>query len=69
MTIPEEKPGGHLCEGSTKSGAYGNATYKCFEDPEGFFWVDNEEYGNQVNFCPYCGTKAPRAAEMEESRA
>ena len=37
---------------------YGNAIYDCFEDDEGRLITQGEEYGNQVNFCPFCGYKA-----------
>jgi len=26
----------------------------------GEMWVSNDEYQNQVNFCPFCGKKAPK---------
>ena len=41
--------------------AYGYERYK-----PGQFWVGNGEYGSQVNFCPYCGAKAPVQVETIE---
>ena len=37
---------------------YGNAIHDCYEDEEGRLIAQGEEYGNQVNFCPFCGYKA-----------
>jgi hypothetical protein len=37
---------------------YGNAISYCFEDVDGKLFVENGEYENQVNFCPFCGYKA-----------
>mgnify|MGYP001578585685 FL=1 len=31
----------------------------CMEDEHGHFDVSNDEYGSYVNFCPFCGEKAP----------
>lgn len=46
-------------EETTKS--YGPAIVSCieYEYERGKFWVGNDEYCNQVNFCPFCGVKAP----------
>lgn len=30
----------------------------CFEDLDGRLFVENGEYGSQVNYCPQCGYKA-----------
>ncbi|MBL7204560.1 MAG: hypothetical protein ISS63_09535 [Desulfobacteraceae bacterium] len=30
----------------------------CEEQENGTFVVGNGEYGNEVNFCPFCGKKA-----------
>jgi predicted aspartyl protease len=38
---------------------YREAITQCHEDEDGRFWVDNEVNGSQVNFCPFCGGKAP----------
>lgn len=38
---------------------YGNAIDLCEEHEDGTFWAGNSEYGSQVNFCPFCGQKAP----------
>lgn len=37
--------------------AYGDAVYQCFGE-NGKLFVDNHEYCNQVNYCPFCGYKA-----------
>ena len=39
--------------------AYGMAADLCTEDDNGKFWISNGEYCNQVNYCPFCGVKAP----------
>ena len=49
----------HFCTGTLPSAHYGEALYECGED-EGRLWVRNDEYTSQVNYCPYCGYKAPR---------
>jgi len=38
---------------------WGNAIDLCEGHEDGTFWVGNSEYGSQVNFCPFCGQKAP----------
>ena len=48
----------HCCAGDLPSRHYGSALYQCAED-EGRLWVENNEYASQVNYCPYCGHKAP----------
>lgn len=40
----------------------GHAIDDCDEDARGFFWVWNDEYASPVNYCPFCGMKAPRPA-------
>lgn len=67
----------HHCEGRSRSGAYGDAITECWEAPghgqeidpgqflPGQFWVGNGEYWSAVNFCPYCGAKAPVHSEIE----
>ena len=37
---------------------YGTAISLCFEDSDGLLWADNNEYRNQVNFCPFCSYEA-----------
>ncbi len=53
----------HHCEKDYKSAAYGHAIDCCSEDENGYFWVGNGEYANQVNYCPFCGAKAVTPAE------
>lgn len=50
----------HCCEnqGRNDSG-YGIAIDDCSEDEEGQFWCGNGEYSTQVEYCPFCGQKAP----------
>ena len=51
----------HECiipEWEMKETMYGNAIYNCKEDDEGRLIAEGGEYGNQVNFCPFCGYKA-----------
>jgi hypothetical protein len=56
------------CTGELPQGAYGAAVTTCVEDEAGRFWVSNQdmygnlEYASQVNFCPFCGVKAPTPA-------
>ena len=42
---------------------YGDAFDICWKE-KGKLFVSNNEYLNQVNFCPYCGFKA----EVQEKR-
>lgn len=37
---------------------FGHAIVRCWEDKNGKLWVDNREYGTQVNFCPFTGKEA-----------
>jgi hypothetical protein len=50
----------HDCGGSPPEfpNSCGIAIYECIGDKEGRLWVRNGEYGNQVNYCPWCGFKA-----------
>lgn len=52
-------------------GGWGHAIDNgCEEDERGFFWVGNDEYASPVDFCPFCGTRAPRpAAETDAYRS
>jgi hypothetical protein len=45
---------------------YGEAFDVCWEE-KGKLFVSNNEYSNQVNFCPYCGYKAEIQVERKES--
>lgn len=45
------------CPKSSEINMYGIAVDRCYEDKEKLF-VTNNEYANQVNFCPFCGYKA-----------
>lgn len=58
----------HKCEGDLPLEGYGAALDKCYEDEDGKFWIDNDEYASQVNYCPYCGKKAPvQVSSIEDS--
>jgi hypothetical protein len=50
----------HLCKApyEAERSLWGKAITKCEEDENNKLFVDNEEYGSQVNFCPYCGYQA-----------
>jgi hypothetical protein len=50
--------GRHSCDGQLPERVYGAAIDYCRENERGEFWVGNEEYESQVNYCPYCGAGA-----------
>jgi hypothetical protein len=57
----------HSCDWQEKphpmlegEGIYGDAVDLCYEDSEGKLWVTNGDRGNQVNYCCWCGYKAPQ---------
>lgn len=60
-----KKQNGHRCEsiatgmGMLEVGGYGEAVCDCWEGEDGTFVADNGEYANRVNYCPFCGAKAP----------
>lgn len=45
---------------------YGGAIDSCYGYDDGQFWAANGEYGSLVNFCPFCGEKAPVQAWRNE---
>ena len=53
------KDNGHTCSYYVPGINYGPAIDVCVEDERGKYWVDNDEYSSQVNYCPFCGSKAP----------
>ncbi len=60
MTLPDEP---HVysvsCdERDWKHRGHGFAIDRIYEDEEGRFWVTNDEYTSQVNFCPWTGKEA-----------
>jgi hypothetical protein len=57
--MAEEVKSGHDCEDTPESkyGQYGPAISNCWSQ-DGELWVGNDEYANQVNFCPFCGSPA-----------
>lgn len=42
---------------------YGPAVDCCNEDDDGVLIAENGEYGTVVNYCPFCGYKAPKSIE------
>lgn len=56
----------HKCKGGIFYEHFGKEIdgthFNCFESELGQFWfsVSNCEYAYRVNYCPYCGKKAPR---------
>ncbi len=44
--------------GEHKSVLYGEAVNDCYESTDGGLYVTNGEFGNRVNYCPFCGYKA-----------
>ncbi len=52
----------HHCRGDRLYGPYGSIDdpdYECYENDQGEFWATMGEYSGQVNYCPFCGVKAP----------
>lgn len=51
----------HSCEPQYKlnHGSYGCAVTWCAEKDNGEFWAGNDEYCNNVPFCPFCGQASP----------
>ena len=60
LTGEDTVPAGHLCDRSLPCFDYGDAVRMCWTDSHGRMFISNGEYGNQVNFCPYCGKKADK---------
>jgi hypothetical protein len=54
----------HKCAGHFPSASYGSAIDQCREFEDGTLWVDNDEYSNRVNFCPYCGYRAQKLMQF-----
>ncbi len=67
MSDSQEKR--HRCDWWSDSAACGSAVDYCVEDGTGRFWAGNGEYESRVNWCPYCGARAPvqRDEESEPS--
>jgi hypothetical protein len=61
----------HECDGRITCGEYGVAhgveLRGCAEDDDGRLWLGYFEVGQQVGFCPYCGTKAKVMPEIDVS--
>lgn len=48
---------------------YGPAITEILESEDGEFWATNGEYTSQINYCPWCGLKAPKQIENALSAA
>jgi hypothetical protein len=51
---------------------HGTAVTRCFETLDGRLFVEGgmgPEYGNQVNFCPFCGFAASVSVKAENLKA
>ncbi len=57
----------HTCEGQLPHRPYGPAIIYCMETDTGHFLCGGEEYESEVNYCPYCGAKAPTQVEIKEA--
>lgn len=56
----------HKCTCKVPHAIYGPAVNLCREDHNGTYWVGNGEYASQVNYCPFCGKKAPTQIKDED---
>jgi len=45
---------------------YGGAVIDCLERIDGKLYVNNGEYGNRVNYCPFCGYKAKMQMKLKK---
>jgi hypothetical protein len=54
----------HYCEVHCRQHLRGAAIDYCFLDIDGCLFVQNGEYGSQVNFCPVCGYEAKMKIKM-----
>lgn len=59
MTLHVCEP--HYAKDKGNIAGYGEAITVCYETEQaiGEFWAANGEYASRVNFCPFCGEKAP----------
>ncbi len=49
----------HRCQGYMPNYDYSTGVQRCRESLWGMFWIEVGEYTTAVNYCPYCGAKAP----------
>lgn len=52
----------HKCDPDTAWHECGPAINYCEQTEDGFLLAGNSEYETMVNYCPFCGYKAPRQA-------
>lgn len=53
---------------SAITGYHGIAADTCWENENGEFYITNDEYDNQVNYCPFCGAKAPTQIQSNDTQ-
>jgi len=60
----------HRCGGElpTSDNCQPGRVAECFENEKGQLWVSDKDENNcsQVNYCPYCGFRAPKQVDMKE---
>lgn len=44
----------------------GGAIFDCLGHEGGKLYVNNGEYGNRVNYCPFCGYKAKKQMKLKK---
>ncbi len=54
----------HGCKGQLPDALCGKAINYCIDKKDGEFWAGNKEYESRVNYCPYCGEKAPKQTRI-----
>ena len=72
-TVAKTKGARHHCEPTWADNkayrwGYGSAMTYCLETKEGEFWGGNGEYESRINYCPFCGAKAPSPIPEGETR-
>ena len=45
---------------------HGGAILKCYEALDDWLYVSNDEYGNKVNYCPFCGYKGKKQIKFKK---
>lgn len=58
---PEADPGHHCAApDNARTFGHGPAIDECRLDEDGHLVAGNDEYSSFVNFCPFCGARAPK---------